>query len=387
MFTAPRMQPIPRVSLPFLSLGLLLAALAASAGEPEDKAAAKKHFEVGLTLFKHEDFAAAAAEFELSVKLHPTKGGLFNLANAYRALHRYGEALELLERLNREFVGHLDEEMQGHVAQLTAEIRDVVASLTIEVDQPGATVKVDGATVGKSPLAAPLILGPGDHEIEVALAPYETEKRQVSIASGSEPVESFVLVRQSGELTVRTNVDGASVQIDGSEVGQTPLVEPLELPDGRHVVRISKDGYEPAEQVLIVRPGEKSSISLALASLHPAPEEEGKRHPLFVIGLTGTIVTGLATATFWGISVDYKNRYEDELARYDHQAETGEQDYSHLEWRRSRTLLFNRIAVGTTIATGVFAATMIVGIVISKKTEREQPVEVAAAPGGLHVRF
>ena len=54
----------------------------------QDKAEAEKHFKAGLTLQKADDFDAAAAAFEKSISLYATKGGLYNLANCYRALHR-----------------------------------------------------------------------------------------------------------------------------------------------------------------------------------------------------------------------------------------------------------------------------------------------------------
>ena len=194
--------------------------------------------------------------------------------------------------------------------------------------------------------------------------------------------------RSSVELTVRANVDGAAVLIDDDDVGQTPLAEPLRLPDGRHVVRISKEGYEPAEQTVVLSPGETASVSLALVSTERVEEDEPGMHPLFWIGMSGTIAAGLTSGTFWGLTADYKNRYEDEVDAYDPLAENAQQDYTQLEDRRSKTITFNKVAVGASIATGVFAATMVLGIVLSDGDEDEEaPAEVTAAPGGVQVRF
>ena len=312
---------------------MLLAAQLAQAGEAEDKARAKQHFETGLTLFKNENYAAAAGEFERSVDTYPTKNGLFNLANTYRALHRYGEALEVFDRLSRDFGDRLDDEMRANMDKQIAELDALIAWLTIEVEPDGATVVVDERKQGTSPLEEPLVLGAGEHVVEVSLEGYQTSRERVALSPGEKASVSVTLA----------------------------VVEP-EVPP------------EPEEEPEVPQ--------------KPPAEADGK-HPLFWIGMSGTIAAGLTAGAFWGLTADYASRYEDQVDAYDPLAEEAQRDYTRLKDRRSKTVTFNRVAIGASIATGVFAATMVLGIVLGPDDDEDEasPVEVTAAPGGVQVRF
>ena len=79
------------------------------------KADAEKQFRAGVSLQKVEDFEAAISAFEGSLRLYPTKGAWFNLANCLRATHRYPEALTALERLQRDFGSELQDPMRSTV--------------------------------------------------------------------------------------------------------------------------------------------------------------------------------------------------------------------------------------------------------------------------------
>jgi hypothetical protein len=164
-----------------VGLSVLLAAAGAQADE--NKQEAKRHLEAGLTLAEAEDFAAAAVEFESSVTLFPTKMGLFNLANCYKALHRYSEALDVIVRLRNAFAGKLEEAMVREVAEFERSVSALVGRLEVKVEPAGAAVLVDGKKAGVSPLSEPLLLGPGDHEIGVELKGYRPETRKVRVTS------------------------------------------------------------------------------------------------------------------------------------------------------------------------------------------------------------
>ena len=85
------MGEMARLVVPVFLAFLLGSRLAAA----DDKAEARRHFENGLALSDEQtkDYQGALVEFEASVKLFPTKAGLFNLAQCYRRLSRYGEAI------------------------------------------------------------------------------------------------------------------------------------------------------------------------------------------------------------------------------------------------------------------------------------------------------
>ena len=201
-----------------------------------DKEEAKQLFDAGLKLMHLDDFAGASANFERSVALYPTQNSLFNLANCYKALQRYGDALAVIERLKRDFAGKLKPEIKEAVERQQQDIQSLVARLTLRTVPADATIKIDGKDVGHGPTLGPLLLGPGEHEIEAARPGYRSEHRTVKLVSSVERTEKFVLEVETGQVVVRANLAGASVFVDGQQVGSTPLTEALSLPPGRHVL-------------------------------------------------------------------------------------------------------------------------------------------------------
>lgn len=173
-----RMTRLRLATVLFLCTGLT--SLCAHAG---DKQEAEKHFRAGVSLQKVEDFEAAIAAFEASLRLHPTKSALFNLANCLRATHRYGEAIQAFERLQREYGDTLDAPMREAVERQLRELRNLSASLALEVEPDGAEVLIDGKLVGRAPLAEPLLLSPGLHDVEVRLEGYEPARIRIDLVS------------------------------------------------------------------------------------------------------------------------------------------------------------------------------------------------------------
>lgn len=62
-------------------------------------------------------------------------------------------------------------------------------------------------------------------------------------------------------LLVTTNVDGAAVRVGEQVIGETPVAA-VELDPGRHVVRISKDGFDAQSRVVQMRPGQNLRINV-----------------------------------------------------------------------------------------------------------------------------
>ncbi len=178
-----------RLEFPLLTLALCLA-LPAVASEKDE---AKQLFESGLKLMKLDDFVAAAANFERSTALFATQNSLFNLANCYQAMQRYGDALTTLERLNHDFGKVLKPEIKSATARREAEIRSLVARLTVQVEPVDARLAVDGKDTGAGLVRGPLVLSPGQHVIEATRSGYRRERRAVQLVSGKEQLELLSL--------------------------------------------------------------------------------------------------------------------------------------------------------------------------------------------------
>ena len=61
-----------------------------------------------------------------------------------------------------------------------------------------------------------------------------------------------------GTALVRSNPEGARVLIDGRDWGRTPAS--VSLPEGRYVVRLNREGYEPAESTVRISEGRTATV-------------------------------------------------------------------------------------------------------------------------------
>jgi hypothetical protein len=174
-------------------LTLAAALFAAGAAAAQDKAAAKKHFDNGVELMGLEDFAGAAVEFEASIKVYQTRSAMFNLAMCYKAMHRYGQALDVFRGVLKTFGDEMNAEMKKEVRDNIAAINKLIGEVEIHTSVPGALVIVDGIQSGTTPLPAPLVLGAGEHRIRVSLQGYADQERVVALVSGGREVVSFQL--------------------------------------------------------------------------------------------------------------------------------------------------------------------------------------------------
>jgi len=67
-----------------------------------------------------------------------------------------------------------------------------------------------------------------------------------------------------GSVTLKVNVEGAGVTVDGEGVGQTPLRAPLLLDLGKHDIEVFKAGFASGTQVVDVEGGDERSVTIAL---------------------------------------------------------------------------------------------------------------------------
>ncbi|MGA7740216.1 MAG: PEGA domain-containing protein [Polyangia bacterium] len=376
-----------------------------------DKEQAKQLFDAGLKLMRLDDFAGASANFERSVALYPTQNSLFNLANCYKALQRYGDALAVIERLKRDFSGKLKPEIKEAVEREQQDIQSLVARLTLRTAPADATIKIDGKDVGQGPTLGPLLLGPGEHEIEAARPGRRSERRTVKLVSGVERSEKFELEVETGQVVVLVNLAGASVFVDERQVGTTPLTETLSLPPGRHVLGVRAADHEDAQRDIEVQAGTKQVLDIVLsakptpvaaAAATPSSPEPEMSLPARASGtprsqssaltvatwtsLAGAVVAGVVAGTFWIIS---SSRYHDfETANSTYKGSPTLVNYNSASSARSDVQRSEWTAIGCGIGAGALAVTAVVTYLLKPGTEEHKSnTTISLSPFGLAAKF
>ena len=136
------------------------------------------------------------------------------------------------------------------------------APVSFSSEPAGATVRVDGAEVGRTPVTVDL--SSGSRAVAVTLAGHRPAGRTIEVVA-EQPltVPSFRLAPLPGRLRLASEPAGAAVRVDGEFRGETPLeieVSPL----GEHALRLTKAGHEAAEASVKLGLGEERSVSLVL---------------------------------------------------------------------------------------------------------------------------
>ena len=343
----------------------------------DPRADAKSHFEAGMRLLEKDNFEGAAIEFGLSVDIFPTSSAMINLANAYYALDRYSEALQIIGRLRSEFGNDLGKEMLSATDRLETKIRDLVGELEFDVKPPGAEVFLNGNLIGAAPLASPVLLAPGRHVIDVKAPKRSTETRTVTIASRQKERLVFDLRPAHGTVTLRLNVDGATVLLDSEELGRTPLSAPVELVVGEHRFAARKTNYEQIERTLVV--SENEAVTLDLAMMPVAPGSAGPtkdpvttRWGWITLISGGVMIIGGAATGITALSLDA------DIKKYCRGGVCLPEMYDDLETRDSLA-----IATDVLLATGVAVAAtgVLLLTVLNRRGSRKTAPKTASSWG------
>jgi hypothetical protein len=138
----------------------------------------------------------------------------------------------------------------GKETIVIANLERMVGGLSIKTEPDGANVYIDGKNYGTTPIEI-YDIEIGKHEVLITKEGYKSLIKEVEIKD--EVIEiSEVLVKGVSKAYINSNPKGATVLIDGKEVGKTPL-EIKEISLGRHFVTLKALGYEEMTKTIDVK--------------------------------------------------------------------------------------------------------------------------------------
>ena len=118
-------------------------------------------------------------------------------------------------------------------------------------------------------LPALIELTVGDHEIELLSPGYLPTHRSISLTSvhsRSAPLTLEVDLRTSegvGLIALQVESDGTLLFIDGQPAGQSPFSEPLELPEGDHLIELKGPKGEQYSEQVNLKTGQTVNIDVS----------------------------------------------------------------------------------------------------------------------------
>jgi len=141
--------------------------------------------------------------------------------------------------------------------------------LDIESTPPGATVLLEGRTVGITPLRGLPVLAAKEIEVKVIHPLSYAQTQRIRVARGEVRTLAFSLALRPAKVSVLGGPAGASVEVDGTDVGVIPIIG-KEVDPGDHTVRVSKPGFVDYQVGLSFAAGE--TYSLGPFALRPESE-------------------------------------------------------------------------------------------------------------------
>ncbi len=154
----------------------------------------------------------------------------------------------------------------GDSQVLQLQLQPLPGLLTIVSQPAGATVLVDGAARGQTPLAD-LPLEAGEHTLLLQAERYLPVEQAVQVTGRNISQElALELAPAWAEVTIDSLPPGAAILVDGETLGATPAV--LELIAGERQLILQLAGYADWQRALVIEAGRP--LQLETARLQPA---------------------------------------------------------------------------------------------------------------------
>jgi hypothetical protein len=187
-----------------LVIGMLVSTVPSRAGGQEAPpsaaaiAEAERHFNEGVAATEQGDFDAAFQAFQASYELNPLPDVLYNIGMCRKALGDLPGAANAFREYVTAVGGNLSPAERAEFDALLAELMPQIGRLTIQSNEAGATVTVDGIQVGSTPLPGWYAVASGHHQIEVAKDRFVAFLTELDVAGGQSPTVSATLVALEG---------------------------------------------------------------------------------------------------------------------------------------------------------------------------------------------
>jgi PEGA domain-containing protein len=126
----------------------------------------------------------------------------------------------------------------------------------------GARFFLDEQELGAMP-KGPIEVAPGDHVVAVRKSGYRDFSRRITAKEGELTELSALLEPTAGFVSVKADVAGARVLINGDDKGVAPL-DNLMLPAGSYEIVVQRDGFRSESQRIAVRAGKEYTVDVNL---------------------------------------------------------------------------------------------------------------------------
>ncbi len=145
----------------------------------------------------------------------------------------------------------------------------ITKTVTIKTVPDNATVSIDGATAGSSPVTHTLNFNPSSQTFEATahLNGYQDGSARISYKPTSQKEYLIQLMRFQKTVQIESEPSGATVLINGQSQGVTPLANNLTFDDANQpiTVKLQKDGYLDGSVQIAYTPASQMEYTVQLS--------------------------------------------------------------------------------------------------------------------------
>ncbi|MFT3774671.1 MAG: PEGA domain-containing protein [Minicystis sp.] len=198
------MKTLPRILAFAAALAIAAPAAPVLAQQPTkaQQQEAATRFKKGLELFKEGDYQAALIEFRRANELAPNFNVLYNIGQVYFQLQDYPNALHALQRYLEEGGNGIPAARRADVQKDIDKLKSRVANIEITSAVADAEVSIDDVSVGKTPLAKPVMVSAGRHKVTISKSGFTPSSKIVEIASAEKQTVQLDPVEQKSAAPV-----------------------------------------------------------------------------------------------------------------------------------------------------------------------------------------
>jgi hypothetical protein len=257
---------------------------------------AKQEYDAGRLLYLDGDAASALVKFQSAYDLSHEPRLLWNLAACHKQLRHYAELERLLKRYLAEGNSVISTEDRAEANTLLQTIAPLLTDATIEVNEPGASIYVDGTYMGQSPLPEVARLDLGTRKLRVEKPGFTIYEESIAVGGGAPLALSVKLIKEVHQGRLRVVADGgAEIHVDGQNKGFGVWVGLL--PSGAHRVEVTATGKLPYHSDVVVTDNQTNTLRAMLED-RPAKDAEFDTTWLWVAG-SALLATGLGVVGYY----------------------------------------------------------------------------------------
>jgi hypothetical protein len=165
------------------TLAAVLLAQSAFAG-PSDIEARREAYRKGYAALEAKNWDTAYQIFKQLWLDQPAYDVALNLGQAELRLHKYRDAAEHLTYATTHFPAAEDRQILDRALRGLEQAKRESGRLIVVVDRTGADVRVDGKSIGSTPIDGERFVDPGEHAVEASLSGFTNATQSFQVTAG-----------------------------------------------------------------------------------------------------------------------------------------------------------------------------------------------------------